>query len=428
MPRRTEKPPGFVAREAAVSLLDAVLDQGEMLSDAPIASTGPERAEARGLADLTLRRLGQIDDLLTRFVDRPPKGTGRQILRLMTAELVFAGTAAHAAVDMAVRLAQAGRGTNRLAGLINAVGRKLAREGADMVKDQDAARMNMAPWLMKRLTADWGADTAHAIAAAHLTIAPHDLSLKVLGDIEPLASETGGAVLPTGSLRLPNRPQISTLPGYDDGAWWVQDAAAALPVQLLGDVAGKDVLDLCAAPGGKTLQLAAAGANVTAVDQSEHRLARTTQNLARTDLQATLVEADLLDWQPSTPAQAVLLDAPCSATGTLRRHPDLQHRTDGKRMQSLLDLQANLLDRAFSWLAPGGTLVMCTCSLLKTEGEDQATAFLDRTPEAELVPVRPDEMPTAFISDQGMLRTRPDHWPEFSGLDGFFAMRVVRRM
>lgn len=418
--------PGLAARRAALDLLQSVLDDGRMLDEAPGQGSPAERAEARGLADLTLRRLGQIDELISRFVQRTPKGPGRQILRLMTAELLFAGTAPHAAVDMGVRLAQSARGTARLSGLINAVGRKLATEGPALAAKQDAATLNRAGWLHDSLVKDWGRETADWIAEAHLSPAPHDLTLSASADAEALRDEIGGTILPTGSLRLSDRPQISALPGFTQGAWWVQDAAAALPARLIPTPDGKHVLDLCAAPGGKTLQLAAMGAHVTAVDLSETRLERLAENLARTGLSAELECADLLDWSPDAQVDAILLDAPCSATGTVRRHPDLPHRIDTRRISDLADLQAGLLSRAFEWLRPGGVLVFCTCSLLKCEGEDIAAAFLSATHEVRLLPFDKDELPAEFITDAGTLRTRPDQWPDLGGLDGFFAARFQR--
>jgi 16S rRNA (cytosine967-C5)-methyltransferase len=418
-------PPGLAARRAALALLEGVLGRGAMLAEQ--GGSGAERAEARGLADLTLRRLGQVDDLLARFVERPPPGTGRQILRLMATELLFAGTPPHAAVDLAVRLARGGKGKARLAGLVNAVGRRLARDGAAIVSGQDAPALAMPGWLAGALARDWGAEAARAIAGAHLEPAPHDLTLRAPGDADALAVELGGRVLPTGTVRLEARPQITALPGYAAGAWWVQDAAAALPARLIPAPAGKRVLDLCAAPGGKTMQLAAAGARVTALDISEPRMERLRENLGRTGLAAETVTADALEWEAGAAFDSVLLDAPCTATGTIRRHPDLPHRTDGSALAALAALQARLLDRAWGWLAPGGVLVFCTCSLLRAEGEAQADAFLVRVPDAAAFPVTTEEgVPPEFVAD-GRLRTLPDQWGAFGGLDGFFAARFVRR-
>ncbi|MEM7742298.1 MAG: transcription antitermination factor NusB [Pseudomonadota bacterium] len=422
---RRQDVPGLAARRGAVALLDSVLTAGAMLEDSAGHGTGPERAEARRLADLTLRRLGQVDGVLQHFVDRAPQGSGLQILRLVAAELLFHGTPAHAAVDLGVRLAQSGKATGRLSGLINAVGRRIAEHGAEIIAEQDAPILNTPDWLGERLVADWGMDTAQAIATAHMLPPRHDITLKTEGDIGPFAQETGGEVLPTGSVRLPGTPQITALPGYADGAWWVQDAAASLPARLIPEPAGKRVLDLCAAPGGKTLQLSAAGADVTAVDMSDTRMQRLLQNLARTGLSAETAVADAIAWSPDGLFDAILLDAPCSATGTVRRHPDLPHRTDGKGIGKLVELQSRLIHRASGWLAPGGVLVFATCSLLRAEGEDHAKAIPDQTGLATF-PVEPGELDAEFLTPEGWLRTRPDMWAGRGGLDGFFAARFRR--
>jgi len=422
-----QEPPGLAARRGAVALLGQVLDKGAMLGEASDIAVAGERAAARGLADLALRRLAQIDDALARFVDRPPKGASRHILRIMAAELLFAGTPAHAAVDTAVRLARGARGTARTAGLINAVGRRLAEQGAQIVDGQDERALALPGWLRKRLVRDWGEEVTAAIAAAHLSPAPHDLTLANPADAEALAAQTGATILPTGSLRLPGRPQISVLPGFSDGAWWVQDAAAAMPVRLIPAPSGSHVLDLCAAPGGKTMQLAAAGAEVVALDQSEGRMKRLAENLARTGLSAETVVADAFDWRPDGTFDAILLDAPCSATGTIRRHPDLPLRGDGRNVNELIELQRKLLDRALSWLAPGGVLIYCACSLFKAEGEGQITRFLRDSPHAVARPITQDDaVPPEFVTPEGWLRTRPDQWAGIGGIDGFFAARIGR--
>jgi tRNA and rRNA cytosine-C5-methylases len=283
-----------------------MLDAGTL--DLPPA----ERAEAQGLADLVLRRLGQVDALLDTCLERRPKPPVDHVLRVMAAEIALAGRAPHAAVDLAVRQVKRGR-TARMAGLVNAVGRTLAAEGP--ARAAALPPPAMPRWLARRLATDWGTATAEAIRAAHLVPAPVDLTPRDPAEAGRLAEALGAELLPTGSLRLAARPQISALPGHAEGAFWAQDAAAALPARLLGEVAGRRVLDLCAAPGGKTLQLAAAGARVTALDVSEARLARLRENLARTGLSAEMVVADALDWAPETAFDAVLVDAPCSATG-----------------------------------------------------------------------------------------------------------------
>lgn len=419
---------GFAARASALSQLQAVLDNGRQLEESAGNGSPADRAQARGLADLTLRRLGQIDDLLMRFVDRPPKSAGQHILRLMTAELVFNQTSPHAAVDIAVRLAKSNASTRRLSGLINAVGRRLAEQGADIAATQNAADLNMPDWLAKRFTEDWDAEVAREIAAAHLEPAPHDLTLKNPADGEALAQELRGTILLNGSLRLADRPQISALPGYAEGAWWVQDAAAAIPAMLTRAGPGKRVLDLCAAPGGKTMQLAAAGADVTALDVSQRRLKRLAQNLERTGLSATTVAADALTWQPDTPFDAILLDAPCSATGTIRRHPDLPHREEHIDLESLLELQQALLSKAAGWLAPGGTLIYCTCSLFRSEGEDQIERFLQQDGPMAIDPVtEADGVPADMITEQGYFRSSPQQWRDIGGIDGFFAARLKLR-
>ncbi|MEM7212269.1 MAG: methyltransferase domain-containing protein, partial [Pseudomonadota bacterium] len=409
--RKTAQPPrqpaGFEARAGALRHLHAVLEQGRQLEESSARGTPADRAEAKGLADLTLRRLNQIDDALARFVDRPPKGDGLHILRLMAAELLFNGTASHAGVDMAVRLAKANRATARLSGLINAVGRRLADQGPGIVEAQDAAKMALPDWLERRLIEDWGQEATSAIAEVHLTPAPHDLTLHNPADAEAMVPELGAKILPTGSVRLNRRPQISALPGYAQGAWWVQDAAAALPAKMLRAEPGMRVLDLCAAPGGKTLQLAAEEAHVTALDISDRRMERVSENLERTGMDAELVTADALEWQSEAPFDAILLDAPCSATGTIRRHPDLPHRGDRIDLDALHTLQQRLLVRAANWVRPGGTLVYCTCSLFKSEGEAQIDAFLSSTPEFTLDPLtEQDDIPPELVAAPGYLRTR----------------------
>lgn len=409
-------------------MLGAVLERGAMLDEARVAGAAPERAEARRLADLTLRRLGQVDEALGRLVARPPEGRGRNLLRLMAAELLFAGTPAHAAVDVAVRLAKAARATAGLAGLVNAVGRRLAREGPALIAGQDAARLNTPEWLWQAMAADWGEGRARAIAAAHLAVPPLDLTAADPERAGALAAALGAELLPTGSLRLAGRPRISGLAGFGEGRWWVQDAAAALPARLIPAPAGRRVLDLCAAPGGKTMQLAAAGARVTAVDVSSERMQRLAENLVRTGLAAEQVVADALAWTPGEAFDAVLLDVPCSATGTIRRHPDVARRHASLDLAALTALQRRLLARAAGWVRPGGVLVYCACSLLRAEGEALVADFLAADGRFRRVPVAPGEagIPAAFMTPEGDLRTLPDLWPDRGGLDGFFAARLER--
>jgi 16S rRNA (cytosine967-C5)-methyltransferase len=425
----TEAASGLGARNAALGLLHAVLHERRMLGESalPKGLDPPDRARALDLAGAVLRHMGRIDALLAPWLERPPPLRLRNILRLAAAELLALGTPAHAAVDCAVRLATAAPKTRHLAGLVNAVARRIDRDGRAVWAGQDAADLALPDWLRRRLMKDWGAGGARAIALAGLEPAPLDLSLRDPAGAEAWAARLGARILPTGSLRLDRPGQVSALPGFAEGAWWVQDAAAALPARLLGDVRGLPVLDLCAAPGGKTLQLAAAGAAVTALDLPGPRIARLRDNLRRTGLAATIVEADAFAWSPRGAVAAILLDAPCSATGTIRRHPDLPHRLEPRDFGGLTALQDRLLDRAWSWLAPGGTLVFCTCSLLRIEGEGRLAPFLARHGDAVPadLPAIPGADPGWFGA--GTLRTRPDFMAGQGGMDGFFAAVLRRR-
>lgn len=420
-------PQGLVARIGALELICDVLDRGRMLEGAQGGvGSGPERAESKALADLTLRRLGQVDAVLAPLVARPPRAPVNHVLRLMAAELLFAGTAPHAAVDLGVRLVKRLPGAERLSGLVNAVGRKLAAAGQGALAGQDAAMLNLAPWLRARLEADWGPVITRAMAEAHLTPAPHDLTPRSPGDAAVLAAELGARLLPSGSLRLAGRPQLSALPGYDAGAWWVQDAAASLPARMLAAKPGERVLDACAAPGGKTLQLASAGAVVTAMDRIEARLPRLRENLARTGLSAEVLCADAADWSAPEPFDAVLLDAPCSATGTLRRHPEAAWLRTPEHIRRYATGQARLLAACARMLRPGGRLVYAVCSLELEEGEAivAGAAGLGLAPD----PISADDLPelAEAITPQGFVRTFPFHLAADGGMDGFFIARFRR--
>lgn len=418
---------GQPARVLAQHWLAAVLDRGRPLDEAIANELGDmpvrDRAFARILAATALRRLGQIDDALGRCLAKPlAPGLAwlQQVLRIGAAQLLFLGTPAHAAVDGAVR--QAGD-KPALKGLVNAVLRRLAREGPAIVAAQDAARLNTPAWLWTSWCAAYGEPMAREIARAHLADPPLDLSLRAPVDI------ADSRRLPTGTLRLAETGMVESLAGFAEGAFWVQDAAAALPARLMGDVAGRTVIDLCAAPGGKTMQLAAAGADVTAVDRSAKRLARLTENLTRSGLEARTVAADALEWRPDAPADAVLLDAPCSTTGTIRRHPDIQHAKTAKDVERLAALQARLLDAAAVMVKPGGRLVYCTCSLQPEEGPAQAARFLAGGAPFDRVPVTADEVGGLddIVGGDGGVRTLPCHLGADGGMDGFYVARFVRR-
>ncbi|CAA7612161.1 RsmB/NOP family class I SAM-dependent RNA methyltransferase [Magnetospirillum sp. UT-4] len=421
------------ARTIALELLDAVLAGRHLLdealeSDKRLAALEPrDRAFARLLAATVLRRLGQLDDLIGRCLDRPLPARSRRVmdvLRLGAVQLLFLDTPPHAAISATVDLVKGGP-LNGFAKLVNAVLRRLDREGRAWAAAQDAGRLNTPDWLWRSWCAAYGKDTARAIAEAHLHEAPVDIT--AMGDPAFWAERLQAELLPTGSLRRAAGGDVTALPGFAEGAWWVQDMAAAIPARLLGEVAGKRVADLCAAPGGKALQLAAAGALVTAVDRSARRLERVRQNLDRLKLEADMVAADVAAWRPESPFDAVLLDAPCTATGTLRRHPDGLRLKGPGDVAALADQQAALLRAALEMLKPGGTLVYCVCSLEPEEGVAQVERLL-AAGAVERLPVRPEEVGglAELLTPAGDLRTLPCHMAELGGMDGFYAARLVR--
>jgi 16S rRNA (cytosine967-C5)-methyltransferase len=419
----------LAARDLALDWLAATLRHARPLDDA--MATAPEgiaardRAFAQLLARTVLRRRGQLDDLLARCIERPlPKGAwlARLILRLGAVQLLFLDTLPHAAVDTAVRLAKQRAG--RYQKLINGVLRRLAREGAAWRDEQDAPRLNTPDWLWESWTVAYGEDVTRAIAARHLMEPPLDITAKT-----DCAEALGATVLPTGTLRRAAGGRVADLPGFAAGDWWVQDAAAALPARLLGDVSGAHVIDLCAAPGGKTAQLAAAGATVTAVDRAAPRLERLSENLARLALPAEVVQADAGTWQPSKLADFVLLDAPCTATGTIRRHPDIPYLKRPADVPAAAAAQARLLANGIRMLAPGGTLVYAVCSLQAEEGPAQIDALLATAATLERVPIDAAEIDGLedLIDSRGDLRSLPCHLADFGGLDGFYAARLRRK-
>lgn len=399
-----------------------------MLEEAslPSATAPSDRARAMALARAVMRWLGPADEVLRRFVKRPPDAPVRAILRLATVEMLARDEAPHGVVDASVEIAKSSRSTAKAAGLVNAVLRRVAESGPAIWAELDFARLATPDWLWRQLRADWGKDAARAIALAHLSAPPTDLTPRA--DAEDWAAKLGGRVTPSGSIRLDRAGQLTGAPGYDEGGWWAQDAAAAIPARLAGPGEGRRALDLCAAPGGKTMQLAAAGWRVTALDASEPRMGRVAENLRRTGLEAETIVADALEWRPETPFDLVLLDAPCTATGTIRRHPELQRIRDGSGLDAAVTGQARLLGAAWEMVAPGGRLIYATCSLNRAEGEAQVAAFLETTPSAERVAVTADETgDPKLIARSGDFRARPDFWPQIGGMDGFFAARIVRR-
>ena len=410
--------PGLPARRAALRLLDAVLRRGETLEQAGNAASrglrGEDRALALAIAAESLRWLIDLDALIDSATaqvlahDAKP----RSVLRLMLAQTLRLGTPAHAVIATALPLLSGG--PRRLAhGVFSAL---LRRE----------AQLPAQPTLPERVAARW--DESHfgrtgAIAAALAQPPPLDLNLRDAGETAVWCERLGGNSLAPGHVRLPRGTAIEALPGFTEGAWWVQDIAASIPARLLGagrnEFSGRRVLDLCAAPGGKTMQLAAAGWHVTALDKSTRRLERLEANLARAGLHATIVIADALTWEPAERFDAILLDAPCTATGTCRRHPDVLHRIAAPQIAEMAELQAALLARAATWLAPGGTLIYAVCSLEREEGEAQ-TAAVTLIPD----PIRAEELPAGLLpSPDGTVRTDPGMLAESGGMDGFYIAR-----
>ncbi len=425
---------GLSARIAALNLLNGVLAEHRPLSEMTDAGsdiikkmTGPERARAQSLTMAALRHLEPIDMLLDFYLKKEPPVRVRNILRLCATELLVDGISPHAAIDSAVNMTKTSRKTEFMSGLVNAIGRKLNGEGREHWAEHPTQKL--PHYLRNMMVADHGEATVAEIEAAHVKPVPLDITLRCVADMAELQSLLGAQAIGTDNLRLQKAGQVSALPGFEDGAWWVQDYAASLPAKCLTGIDGKKVLDLCAAPGGKTLQLAAAGGEVTAMDLSKYRLQRVHENLGRTKLHAKVVTADVLTWKPGMEYDAILLDAPCSATGTIRRHPDLPYLKDKEAIKSLVALQKEMLRRAFEWLKPDGQLVYSTCSLLKREGEEQIAQFLLENGQATLEPLDADVLgvPHDWLTPTGCLRTLPSYWPENGGLDGFFIARLQKK-
>ena len=405
-------------RAAAFDLLTAVLDRRRTLEDALDALPSlalRDRAAAHRLAAAVLRRIGTLDAILEPWLRKEPPEPVRHILRLGAAGLLLLNTPPHAAVATAVGLARA-RGLAPFAGLVNAVLRRVAEAGPAAMAELDGPRLDTPAWLWT----SWGQD-ARAIAIAHGTPAPLDLTLR------PGTTSPGGETLPTGSARFPPGTHPDEIPGFGEGAFWVQDAAAALPARLLQPCAGEHIADLCAAPGGKAAQLAAAGAIVTAVERDPVRLQRLADNLRRWRLDATLVQADAAVWQPPALFDAVLLDAPCSATGTIRRHPDVMRLKRPRDVRGLTEAQDRLLAAAVGMLRPGGRLIYAVCSLQPEEGRPRIAAALARG-GVRHVPFTEHELAELLEARtaDGFLRTHPGLWPGLGGMDGFFAARLER--
>lgn len=417
---------GLPARAAALEILSAALQRrgglDEGLGHPALSGLEPrDRGFARALAMAALRRLGPIDSALQARLKKPPPERIVNVLRLGAAQLLVLGTPPHAAVGATVDLAAAQKGGAPFKGLVNAVLRGLVREPPPM----DDPALALPSWLAARWRAAYGAEALEAIARLTADEPPTDVTPLDPADAA-LAAELDAAPLPGGSLRVGLKGEVTAWPGFADGRWWVQDAAAAIPARLLGALSGETALDMCAAPGGKTLQLAAAGAKVTALDRSAPRLRRVSENLARTGLGAEAIAADAETWGDGRTFDAVLLDAPCSATGTFRRHPDVLWVASPADIPKLAGVQARLLDSAARRVKPGGRLVYCVCSLEPEEGEGQIAAFLARHAAFKLAPISPGEggAPEPSLRPDGTLRILPHHLE--GGLDGFYVARMVR--
>jgi len=436
--------PGLAARRIAADILDGVLHKHRTLDDQldgagahPGLKTLSDRDRAlmRRLVATILRRLGTLGHVLSRLLDRgiPTDAPRAQSALLIgAAQILWMDVPDHAAVDLSVRLVQSDRRAAKYAGLVNAVLRRCAREGAPLIEEVRAQTLDVAPWLLARWIAHYGENVAREIATA----IGHEpsLDITVKSDVEQWATRLHGEVLSNGSIRTLLQGSVTMLPGFTDGQWWVQDAAASLPARLFGDVADKRIADFCAAPGGKTAQLALAGARVTAIDRSSNRMARLRDNLTRLSLQAETVVADAAEWKEGTEASfdGILIDAPCTSTGTIRRHPDIGWLRQEADIGPLVALQQRLLQRAAALLKSGGTLVYCTCSLEPEEGEQAIAAFLAAEPSLRRAPIDAGEVAglTEIVTAEGDLRTLPCHLPRdeprLGGLDGFYAARLVK--
>lgn len=411
---------GLPPRRAAHYLMDQIFEDGRLLSEliggGALDHLEPaDRARAQRLTTDALRGLDRADRMLKPYLKKAPPENVMNALRLGVIELT-GGEAAHGVVNAYVEITSQNKNTHSFKGMVNAVLRKIAAEGPKAWHKRNVPLM--PGWLRQPLVAAWGRKSMDAMDAAHFAGAPLDLTPK--GDPAALAAAVDGIVLPTGSVRVPNAGQVSGLAGFEAGEWWVQDVAAAIPVQMLAPTKGMTVLDICAAPGGKTMQLAAAGAVVTAVDISKTRMGRVDENLSRVKLKADLQVADAFDLTGQY--DAVLLDAPCSATGTIRRHPDLPYAKDGTEFADLIAQQEAMIDHSLTLLKPRGKLVFCTCSLLPDEGEVQIEEALERHPGLTVDRTATDRagIDPDWTTFEGGLRLRPDYWSELGGMDGFY--------
>jgi len=428
---------GLAARAAALRVLEKILGQKKTLDSVLIEESHFEslpprdRPFVRMLVATVLRRKGQLDDLIARALDKeaPRPEKLKWILYLGVTQILFMDVANHAAVDTSVTLT-AQNDMEGKKGFVNAILRRMTNEGRGWIDAQDEAALNIPAWLYELWVRGYGVVRAKDIAQGLLREAPLDITLKIPESADQWAQDLKAEILPTGSLRRKEGGHVPSLHGYDDGAWWIQDASSALPVKLFGDIAGKTVLDMCAAPGGKTMQLAAADAKVIALDRSAKRMMQVHENLDRVGLRGsveTIIE-DASVWKSKQTFTHILLDAPCTATGTARRHPDLLSLKSPRDMDGLMNIQERLLENAANLLEAGGTLIYCTCSLQKEEGEQQIEKFLGRHQNFKRVPVRREEFGglDGFVNGEGDVRVLPYLLKDLGGMDGFFISRLQR--
>lgn len=420
---RPDDIPGLPARRAALRLLDAVLRRGDPLElalhGAAQGLPPADRALVHAIAAETLRHLPDLDALIDGATRQPlpDDAKARMVLRIALIQVLALGTAPHAVIATALPLVDGGPRK-----LVHGVFGTVTRGAPTLAEPPTLPAEVTARW-----TEQWGDAMPEAAARAYAVRPPIDVSVRDPAQTGEWAERLGGESFAAGHVRLPDQASVPDLPGFAEGAWWVQDIAASCAARLLGAGEGRTALDLCAAPGGKTMQLAAAGWQVTAIDQSKKRLERLGDNLARTGLSAGIVQADLRTWAPEAPVDAILLDAPCSATGIYRRHPDVLHRIGPRQIAELAELQADLLARAADWLKPGGQLIYATCSLEQVEGEAQIARFLQDRPDITLRPAQAAELPQGIApTAQGWLRTLPDTLVDKGGTDGFFIARLAR--
>lgn len=428
-------------RQIALTLLEDVLTRKQALDHTlertEIYNAMPrrDRAFVRMLVSTCLRRLGQIDDLINKALEKPNSLKSdrlRNILRLGVTQICFMKVPDHAAVDTAVRLTES-IGMEKQKGFTNGVLRTITRVGQEWLSKQDETRLNTPEWLLKTWIEDYGLGTTAHIAEAHLSEAPLDLTVKTDDSHIYWSNAFHATELPTGTLRKNTGGNVPEMEGFEEGAWWVQDASAAIPARLFGDLKGRTVLDMCAAPGGKTAQLADLGADVIAIDRAPKRMGKMEQNLTRLKLtdKVKLVISDAAHWKPTEAEKVVshiLLDAPCSATGTIRRHPDVPHLKQQRDIERLTHIQTEILNNAFSILTPGGILIYCTCSLQKSEGEHQISQFLANNPTATRLPITKEELGgyEEPITEDGDLRILPFHNAALGGMDGFYVARLTK--